>query len=64
MISPEISGGEDIYFAAMEPTMVRITVKHDVDDIGREAEIIVKYGCTLEDIEYHLPEFREPSSGR
>jgi len=60
VVSPEISGGEDIYFAAMEPTMVRITVKHDVDDIGREAEIIVKYGCTLEDIEYHLPEFREP----
>ncbi|MFB2622871.1 3H domain-containing protein [Methanothermobacter marburgensis] len=60
VISPEISGGEDIYFAAMEPTMVKITVKHDVEDIGREAEIILKYGCTLEDIEYHLPEFKEP----
>ena len=60
VISPEISGGEDIYFAAMEPTMVKITVKHDVDDIGREARIIMKHGCTLEDIEYHLPEFKEP----
>jgi len=60
VISPEISGGEDIYFAAMEPTMVKITVKHDVDDIGREARIILKHGCTLEDIEYHLPEFKEP----
>ncbi|MBE2900144.1 hypothetical protein DNK57_04910 [Methanothermobacter thermautotrophicus] len=60
VISPEISGGEDIYFAAMEPTMVKITVKHDVEDIGREAEIILKHGCTLEDIEYHLPEFKEP----
>jgi len=60
VISPEISGGEDIYFAAMEPTMVKITVKHDVEDIGKEAEIILKHGCTLEDIEYHLPEFKEP----
>ena len=60
VISPEISGGEDIYFAAMEPTMVKITVKHDVDDIGKEAGIILKHGCTLEDIEYHLPEFKEP----
>lgn len=60
VISPETSGGEDIYFAAIEPTMIKITMMHDVDDIRKESEIIMKYGCTLEDIEYHLPEFREP----
>lgn len=60
VISPETSGGEDIYFAAIEPTMMKITMMHEVDDIRRESEIIIKYGCTLEDIEYHLPEFKEP----
>lgn len=60
VISPEISGGEDIYFAAMEPTMVKITVKHEVKDIEKETEIIIKNGCTIEDIEYHLPEFKRP----
>ena len=60
VISPETSGGEDIYFAAIEPTMMKITMMHDVDDIRKESEIIMKYGCTLEDIEYHLPEFKEP----
>ncbi|HIH62580.1 MAG TPA: hypothetical protein HA298_07935 [Methanobacteriales archaeon] len=60
VISPEVSGGEDIYFAAMEPTMVKITVKHEVKDIERETEIIIGNGCTIEDIEYHLPEFKQP----
>ncbi len=60
VISPEINAGEDIYFAAMEPTMVKITVKHEVKDIERETEVIIKHGCTLEDIEYHLPEFKKP----
>lgn len=60
VISPETSGAEDIYFAAMEPTTIKITVLHQVDNIRRESEIILKHGCTLENIEYHLPEFKEP----
>ena len=60
VISPETSGGEDIYFAAVEPTIMKITMMHDVSKINREAEIILKHNCTLEDIEYHLPEFKEP----
>ncbi|MDI9623445.1 MAG: 3H domain-containing protein [Methanothermobacter sp.] len=60
VISPEVSGGEDIYFAAMEPTMAKITVKHEVKDIEKETEIIIRNGCTIEDIEYHLPEFKRP----
>jgi voltage-gated potassium channel len=58
VISPETSGAEDIYFASMEPTTIKITEMHGVGDLRRESEIILKYGCTLENIEYHLPEFR------
>ena len=39
---------------------MKITVKHSVEDIRKESEIILKHGCTLENIEYHLPEFTEP----
>ncbi len=60
VISPESSGAEDIYFAAIQPTIMKITEMHDVKDIRKESEIILKHGCTLENIEYHLPEFREP----
>ncbi|WP_424356465.1 3H domain-containing protein [Methanobacterium sp. MBAC-LM] len=60
VISPETSGGEDIYFAAIQPTLVKITMMHGVSNIKKEAEIILRYGATLENIEYHLPEFKEP----
>ena len=60
VISPETSGAEDIYFASMQPTIMKITDIHGVGDIRRESEIILKHGCTLENIEYHLPEFKEP----
>jgi voltage-gated potassium channel len=60
VISPETSGAEDIYFASMEPTTMKITEMHGVGDLRRESEIILKHGCTLENIEYHLPEFNEP----
>ena len=64
VILPEVSGGEDIYFAAIEPTMMKITEVHNlenlIEDIRKETEIILKQGCTLENIEYHLMEFREP----
>ena len=60
VISPESSGAEDIYFASIQPTIMKITEMHDVSDIRQESEIIIKHGCTLENIEYHLPEFREP----
>jgi len=60
VISPETSGAEDIYFASMEPTIMKITDMHGVNEIRKESEIILKYGCTLENIEYHLPEFKEP----
>jgi len=60
VISPETSGGEDIYFAAIQPTLMKITMMHGVSNIKKEAEMILRYGATLENIEYHLPEFKEP----
>jgi len=60
VISPESSGAEDIYFAAIQPTIMKITEMHEVADIRKESEIILKQGCALENIEYHLPEFKEP----
>jgi voltage-gated potassium channel len=39
---------------------IKITEMHGVSDIREEAEIILKNGCVLEDIEYYLPGFREP----
>ena len=53
VISPEASGAEDIYFASMEPTTMKITEMHGVEDLRRESEIILKHGCTIENIQYY-----------
>ena len=62
VISPEASGGTDIYFAAVEPNLVHITEKHGVDYIGKEMEILRKYNCHLENIEYHFHGIKTPVS--
>ena len=62
VISPEASGGTDIYFAAVEPNLVHITEKHGVDFIGKELEILRKYNCHLENIEYHFHGIKTPVS--
>ena len=62
VISPESSGGTDIYFAAVQPNLVHITERHGVDYIGKELEILRKYNCHLENIEYHLHGIRTPVS--
>ena len=60
IISPEASGGVDIYFAAVQPNLVYITQKHDIDYLEREFEILKKYKCHLENIEYHFHGIRTP----
>ena len=60
VISPEESGGSDIYFAAIQPNLIKITTKHDISDTKREMEIILDYGCSVENIEYHYPYLKEP----
>ena len=55
IVCPEIIGGEDMYYESARPHVLRITVKHKVDEIYDEFKIIAKYGCTLENIDYHIP---------
>ena len=62
IVSPEIIGGKNIYFESVKPNALRITVRHDVDDLYDEFETIVKHGCTLENIDYHLPGIATPLS--
>lgn len=60
IVSPEVIGGKDIYYEATNPHVLRLTVKHGVDDILDEFKIITKHGCTLETIEYHIPGIETP----
>lgn len=62
VISPEASGGTDIYFASVQPNLVHITEKHGVDFIGKELETLRKYNCHLENIEYHFHGIKTPVS--
>lgn len=55
IVSPELIGGADLYFEAAKPHLVRITLKHNVDDIAEEMNMILDYKCTLENIDYHFP---------
>lgn len=62
VISPEASGGTDIYFASVKPNLIHITEKHGIDFIGKELEILRKYNCHQENIEYHLHGIKTPVS--
>ena len=60
IVSPEIIGGQDLYFESARPHLLKITVRHNADEIYNEFEIIAKHGCTLENIEYNLPGIETP----
>lgn len=60
IVSPEIIGGKDLYFESARPHVLRVTVRHLPENIFNEFEIITKHGCTLENIEYHLPGIETP----
>ena len=60
IVSPEIIGGEDLYYESARPHILRVTVKHTVDEIYDEFRLIAKHGCTLETIDYHLPGIETP----
>ena len=60
IVSPEIIGGKDLYFESARPHLLRITVRHPPENIFNEFEIITKHGCTLENIDYHLPGIETP----
>ena len=60
IVSPEIIGGKDLYYESTKPHLLRITVRHSVDDIFDEFEIISKHKCILENIDYHIPGIETP----
>lgn len=60
IVSPEVTGGQDLYFESTRPHLLKITVKHKSDELLDEFEIIAKHGCTLENIEYHIPGIETP----
>lgn len=60
IVSPEIIGGEGLYYESARPHLLKVTVKHTADEIFDEFQIIAKYGCTLENIEYHIPGIETP----
>ena len=60
IVSPELIGGKDLYFESTRPHILKVTVRHSVDEIYDEFEIISKHGCNLENIQYHLPGIETP----
>lgn len=60
IVSPEVIGGRDLYFESSKPHILKITVKHAVNEIFDEFQTIAAHGCTLENIEYHLPGIETP----
>ena len=60
IVSPEIIGGQDLYFQSTKPHILKVTVRHTVDEMYDEFKIISGRGCTLETIEYHLPGIETP----
>ena len=60
IVSPEIIGGEGLYYESARPHLLKVTVKHTASQIYDEFKIIAKHGCTLETIEYHLPGIETP----
>ena len=60
IVLPEVVGGQDLYFESTRPHLLRITVKHEANEIYKEFEIISKHNCTLENIDYHIPGVETP----
>lgn len=60
VISPEASGGSELFLASVQPYLMRVTTKHKPGDTEKEIDIILGNECTFEDIEYHFPGVQKP----
>ena len=60
IVSPELIGGKDLYIQSTKPHILKITVRHTIDEIYDEFKVISKYGCNLENIQYHIPGIETP----
>lgn len=64
IVSPELIGGKDLYFESTRPHILKLTVRHSAEELYNEFEIITKHGCTIENIQYHLPGIETPLTRR
>ena len=62
IVSPEVIGGKNLYYESTNPHVLKLTVRHDADELLDEFEIITKHGCTLETVDYHIPGISTPLS--
>ena len=62
IVSPEITGGKSLYLESVKPHLLRLTVRHKSDKLYDEFKIIKEHGCTLENIDYHIPGIETPLS--
>lgn len=62
VISPETSGGTDIFLSAVKPNLIRITDTDKTGQIEKGISILLKHDCTIETIEYHFPGIEKPFS--
>ena len=62
VISPETSGGSDLFLSAIAPQLVRVTDTNRSGDIEKEISIILDHGCTIESVEFHFPGIEKPFS--
>lgn len=62
VISPESSGGNELFLASVQPYLLRVTNKHKAGDTEEEIDIILSNECTIENIEYHFPGIEKPFS--
>ena len=60
VISPETIGGGNIYFEAVKPHILRVTVQHGMEDIKNEMYTIIEHNCIIENISYHFPGIKSP----
>lgn len=58
IISPEVKGAEDIFYNAINNHLIKITVKNNAEEVFKRMNIVKKYNCRLESIEYHFPGIR------
>lgn len=60
VISPEASGGNELFLASVQPYLIRVTTMHNPGNTEKEVDIILGNECTFEDIEYHFPGVQKP----
>ncbi|WP_461461875.1 NAD-binding protein [Methanobrevibacter sp.] len=60
VISPETSGGLDLFLSAVKPNLVRITDINITENLEERISIVLKHECTIESIEFHFPGIEKP----